>query len=283
MSRGTQRERRLGIFPVGSDSTGTEGAANIPGDYPQLLPGVVAESLDHNGVGWMLLSAGKKALASSSRAGHPVALAFDEDARSWWSAASGGVGEWLGVDLGMIERVTALQINFAEEETHALGRDEDSYEQYIIESSLDGVHWTTRLDESGATRDVPHHYIQLDSARNARFVRITNVHAAAGGAFAIRDLRIFGRSPLAPPPAVAGLTVRRDADGQATLTWTATARATGYVVRYGAAPNRLDATYRVGVVTSLTVDGLTPGTAYWFAVDAIGEGGITPARTPIGG
>lgn len=272
-------ERRLGIFPAGFDSAGVMRTNTYLGDHPQLLPGIGADPLDRNGTGWMVLSAGKDATASSTVAGHTVDLAFDEDVRTWWSAASGGVGEWLSVDLGRIEHVTALQVNFAEEGTRTLGRDEDSYQQYIIESSIDGVHWTTRIDESGSTRDRPHHYVQLDTARNARFVRITNVHAAAGGSFAIRDLRVFGESTAPRPAQVRDVVVEREADDRsATISWTRSPGATSYIVRFGIAPDKLYGSYEVGDVDKLAINSLNRGVAYWFAVDAVGEGGVSRGR-----
>ena len=199
LSAGRIPERRLGILPAGFDSSGALRVDESHEDYPRLLPDVAERPLDHDVTGWTLLSTRKIATASSSLTEHPPALAFDEDASSRWSAASGGVGEWLRVDLGSIVRITALQINFAEQATRTLGRDDDSYQQYIVESSIDGSRWTTRLDESTARHDTPHHYVQLDTARNARYVRITNVHAAAGGTFALRGLRIFGVSAALPP------------------------------------------------------------------------------------
>ena len=272
-------ERRLGIFPAGFDSAGVMRTNSYLGDYPQLLPGVAANPLDRNGTGWMVLSRGKDAAASSSLEGHAVDLAFDEDARTWWSAATGGVGEWLSVDLGRIERVTALQVNFAEQGTRTVGRDEDSYQQYIIESSIDGMHWTTRVDESGRTRDRPHHYVQLDTARNARFVRITNVHAAAGGNFAIRDLRVFGESTAPRPAEVRGVVVERQADDRsAIISWTPSPGATSYVVRFGIAPDKLYSSHEAGDVDRLTINSLNHGVAYWFSVDAVGEGGVARGR-----
>lgn len=273
------RSRRLGIFPVRFDSVGTMRTDEYLGDYPRLLPATAGDHRDDEQTGWMLLSAGKTAAASSSLPGHEPERAFDEDARTWWSAATAGVGEWIGVDLGRIGLVNAIQINFAEEGTQALGRDEDSYEQYILESSIDGVHWTTRLDESHGTRDAPHRYVQLDTARNARYVRITNVHAAAGGNFAIRDLRIFGRSSVAPPPAVTAVMAQRQpADGRTAISWARSPRATSYVVRLGGAPDRMYASYGVGDTTTATIEGLTAGVASWFAVDAVGEGGVGRGR-----
>ena len=150
----------------------------------------------------------------------------------------------------------------------------------MLESSIDGVHWTTRLDESRSTRDSPHHYVQLDSARNARYVRITNVHAAAGGTFSVRDLRIFGTSAVAAPPTVATFAVQRGADDRsATITWTRVPRATTYIVRFGTAPDKLYSSYQVGDVGTLTMNSLNRGVPYWFTIDAIGEGGVSRGKT----
>lgn len=50
--------------------------------------------------GWMLLSYGKTAKASSNLDGHPPEDAFDEDVRTYWSARTANPGEWLSVIWG---------------------------------------------------------------------------------------------------------------------------------------------------------------------------------------
>jgi xylan 1,4-beta-xylosidase len=268
-------ERRLGIFPAGFDADGVMRTDTYLGDYPQFLPGIVASPLGHNRTGWMLLSGGKRATASSSLPDHATPLAFDEDVRTWWSARTGDAGEWLAVDLGAPARVEAIQINFAEQDTKLPAATTGPYQRYVVERSDDGVHWSTVLDRGGERRDASHPYVQLDEPVTARHVRVTNVHTAAGGRFAIRDLRVFGESTVELPAAIAKLTVRRhDDERSVTLSWERVPRAQGYVVRYGLAPDKLYANYQVGDTASVTLNSLNRGVTYWFTVDAIGEGGV---------
>ena len=272
-------ERRIGIFPAGFDADGVMRMNTYLGDYPQYLPGVVRDPLDSNLTGWMLLSGGKRATASSSLDAHPPELAFDENIRTWWSARSGDAGEWLRVDLGTASRIDAVQINFAEQDTRAHDRRSATPARYVVERSADGEHWTMLIDRSRSTRDAPHAYVQLDQPVTTRYVRITNVRAAAGGEFAIRDLRLFGSNGTQPPTPVDSFTVRRADDARSvTLTWRRSERAKGYIVRFGIAPDKLYANYKVGDVTSLTMNSLNRGVTYYFTVDALNEGGVTKGR-----
>jgi hypothetical protein len=228
----------------------------------------------------MLLSGGRPATASSSLPGHPVALAFDEDVRTQWSARSGAPGEWLQVDLGAPSRIDAVQVNFGEEGARALGRDSSVYQAFVLESSADGRAWSTLVDRSGSCEDHPHAYFQLPRSVTARFVRLRNVHAAGGGNLAVRDLRVFGQGPGPWPAAVTGLSARRDpADGRnATLRWNAAPGARSYVVRYGLSPDALYSSYEVGGATRLEIHSLNRGVRYYFTVDALNAHGVTRGR-----
>ncbi|MDQ3388127.1 MAG: family 43 glycosylhydrolase [Gemmatimonadota bacterium] len=274
-------ERRLGIFPAGFDRDGVIRTDSYLGDYPQFLPGVTKAPLDGNLTGWMLLSSGKQAAASSGLTDHPPGHAFDEEIRTHWSARTGDPGEWLRVDLGGVSRIDAVQVNFAEQDTHARGRGTGPYHQYIVEISLDGVRWSTLIDRSRNTTDVPHDYVQLDQAAQARHIRITNVHAAAGGKFAIRDLRVFGQGTAPLPAEVKDFTARRDPSDarNATVAWSRAPGAQGYIVRFGIAPDKLYSHYQVGDVTSLTLNSLNSGVTYYFSVDAFNERGIAKGTT----
>jgi hypothetical protein len=223
------------------------------------------------------------ATASSSLAEHPPELAFDENIRTQWSARTDSAGEWLAVDLGRAEHVHALQMNFGEQDTKVVDRAGTGAQQYVVERSDEGTHWTMLLDRGRTTRDAPHAYVQLDTPVTTRYIRITNVHTAAGGKFAVRDLRLFGTSELAPPERAEPFTVQRNPsdDRSATITWRKSARAQGYVIRFGIRPDKLYASYEVGDVDRLTMNSLNVGVPYWFTVDAFGEGGVTKGATVI--
>ncbi len=88
----------------------------------------------------------------------PAPNAFDENIRTWWSAATGNPGEWLQVDLGKPCRIEAMQINFADQDmTNLSCTSNDSY-RYKVETSADGNIWQTFLDCSDNLRGSHHDY-----------------------------------------------------------------------------------------------------------------------------
>ncbi len=277
-------ERRLGIFPAGFDADGVMRTETYLGDYPQFMPGTIKNPLEKNLVGWMLLSFNKKAEASSTLDGRPLANAFDEDIRTVWSAKTGERGEFLTFDLGNISKINAVQINFAEQDTNARGRSEKIFQQYVLEISGDGKKWKTLVDKSNTQIDVPHDYIELEKSVNGRFVKITNIKTAGGGKFAIRDLRVFGRSNVPKPAEVKNITVKRNLSDtrKAVIEWQPSPNAVGYNVRFGISPKKLYGTYQVNKRASLVMNGLNKGVKYFFAVDAFNESGISRKSKIVG-
>jgi hypothetical protein len=276
-------ERRLGIFPAGFDADGVMRTETWLGDYPQFFPGIAGNPLEKNQPGWLVVSARRPVTASSSLQAHPPARAVDENIMTHWSATSGAAGEWLQVDLGSVATVNALQVNLAEEGATALGRTNVIAPRYRVEGSVDGARWSMLLDRSTNDRDRTHDYVQLAAPVAARYVRLSNVRAAAGGTFSVRDLRVFGRAPGATPAVVSGVTVRRDPkdDRTVTISWQRVPRAYSYVVRFGIAPDKLYGNYQVDDVDTLTMNSLNVGVDYWFTVDAVGASGVTRGVTVI--
>jgi len=269
-------ERRLGIFPAGFDEDGVLRTNTRFGDYPQYFPGEKKNPLDENLTGWMLLSFGKTAAASSTLENRLLENAFDEDIRTVWSAKTGGKGEFLTVDLETVSQINAVQINFAEQHATAKGRADKTFQQYVLEISSDGKTWRTLADKSRNAKDAPHDYIELEKPQTARFVKITNVVTAGGAKFSIRDLRVFGRSNIAKPLEVKNVVVKRNPnDGrQAVIEWQTTPNATGYNIRFGIEPKKLYGVYQINKGTSLVLNGLNKGVKYYFAVEAFNENGI---------
>lgn len=282
-------ERRLGLFPTGFDKDGVMHVNTYLGDYPQFVAGRRRHPAEDNLVGWMLLSYGKPAQASSTLEGHPTSLAFDENVRSVWSAQTGNKGEWLSVDLGKPCRVNAIQVNFAEQDAKGFGRKEESGHQYVIEASLDGKTWTMLVDKSGNMRDVPHDYVELAKPVKARYVRLTNVHFPAQAKFSVRDLRIFGSGLGKAPERPAEFSVERDAKDErgATVRWSPAARAEGYIIRYGTAPDKLYHNYQTRTAGPVALESLNVGQDYYFTIDAFNDSGVTKGKkvqaAPAGG
>jgi hypothetical protein len=269
-------ERRLAVYPQGFDAAGRMLTRTYLGDYPQFLPGETAHPEKGNAPGWMLLSFGGKATASSSLPGHPPEAAFDEDIRTWWSAAGRAPGEWLAVDLGAAGTIRAVQINFAEQGVSTFNRTPGFAQRYLLEYSLEGGKWKTLADRRHNTRDEPHAYLELAQPLRARFLRLTDAGSPGGGNFSVRDLRVFGTGDGAAPEKVSSLHVLRPAADrrEASLSWPAATGAEGYIVRYGVAPDALWNQYEVRGGTTLELKSLNRTPEYWFAVDAFNTNGV---------
>ena len=277
-------ERRVSLYPAGVNRDHGLYTDTYLGDLPQYGPGHRNNGVGGNLVGWMLQSFRKKATASSTLPGHAPALACDENIQTWWSAQTGRPGEWLALDLGKPCRINALQVNFAEQNTTAVKRraGDELYHQYTLAVSDDGQKWTMLVDKSANQRDVPHDYVQLKAPVTARYVKLTSIHMAGHGKFAVRDLRVFGSGLGRPPAAVRGAVVQRDrAEVRARIEWPAAAGAEGYVVRWGSAPDQLDHSQDVRSGTAAVIECLTGGQDYWFMVDSFNDSGITFGAQPL--
>jgi xylan 1,4-beta-xylosidase len=281
-------ERRLVLFPAAVLNDGQLVANTYLGDYPQYAPGTAEDHLLGNTPKWMLISYNKKATASSTLAPikkqtFDVKNAFDEDIRTWWSAATGNKGEWLQVDLEKKCRINAVQVNFADQGAKQQGSLVNDGYQYEVAVSTDGKKWNTVIDRRGHGSDAPHDYVQLDKPVFARYVRITNFHAPANGLFSIYDLRVFGSALGSLPLQVKTFTVQRDHADQRRvhLTWKATPNTDFYIVRYGIAPGRLFGNYQVYDANKLDINALNVGVSYYFTVDAVNGTGITPGKSPL--
>lgn len=224
----------------------------------------------------MLLSYRKNADASSAVDGFPVSNAFDEDIRTWWSAASGDSGEWLSVELDKASTVYAVQVNFADYLSTLKPDSKEIFYRYRILASQDGKSWDVIADKSNNTADACHDYIQLENPVQARFIRIENV-SVPDGRFSLYDVRIFGTREGNTPAEVSTFTVSRNENDtrRAFVEWPADDKATGYIVNYGTDPKKLYTSVMVYDAGSLMLTGLNRDVTYYFSVDAFNESGIT--------
>jgi hypothetical protein len=276
-------ERRIGVFPAGFCADGQMFCNTYLGDYPQFVPGSGIAPATVNSAGWMLLSRGKKAEASSQEEKFPVTNAFDENIQTWWCAKTGDAGEWLKVDLGKVCRVEAVQVNFADEGAQIRGKLAGDAYQYYIEASPDGAKWTKIIDRSNNQQDAPHDYTQLEEPVEVRYVRFVNVHCPAHARLSISDFRIFGNGLGRLQGEVEGVTTQRNpTDGRkATISWKPCDGAEFYIVRYGIAPNRLFLfnNYQVYDATNVQINSLNRDVTYYFTVDAVNDSGVVAGRT----
>ncbi len=276
ISRKHMFERRLALFPVFCDSTGTLYADTKYGDYPMYLPTKKVQSPDELFTGWMLLSYNKPVTVSSALDTCPATNMTDESIRTYWAAKTGNAGEFASIDLGNSYDVYAVQLNFAEENAGVLGRQPNIYHRYILEYSLDGKKWKKLVDRSKNKTDNSHQYIQLDKKTNCRYLKVTNMEVP-GGNFAISGFRVFGKGQGAKPGELTQFTAARNPKDKrkVNLTWSAAEGATGYVVNYGVSADKLFQHYMVYANTAVTINSLNAKLGYVFTIEAFNENGIT--------
>lgn len=276
-------ERRLAVFPASIDRDGMLHCDTYLVDYPQYLPGKAPEGAKDNLVpGCMLLSYGKRVEATSSLPDHPPSDAVDENMATWWSAKTADHGESLTIDLGRSCEVSAIQANVAEQDAQS-GSIERRH-TFSIRYKVEGAPgsngpFVTLIDKSKNEKDQPHDYVPLKSTQFVRFVRITNEGPMpAGGKFAIRDFRIFGNAHAELPSPVADFTVNRSKDDprSAVINWKPVAKADGYIIRFGMAPDKLYNHYQIwgGDTSSKEIHSLNVGIPAYFTIDVYNSSGL---------
>jgi hypothetical protein len=223
----------------------------------------------------MLLSYKKKAWASSSLPEKEPTLAFNENIRDYWSAATANAGEFLAVDLGEQCNVYALQLNYADEGAKLRDKQSTIYHQYIISSSDDGQNWKPMVDKSKNTTDVPHDYVQLKKPFRTRYLKIENVHMA-DGKFALAGFRVFGKGEGKQPSIVNEFSAMRHQDDRdVTFTWKPVVGAYAYNIYYGIDPTKLYNCIMVHDTTFRYFRGLNRKVKGYASIEALGVTGVS--------
>ncbi len=268
-------ERRIALFPSGFDADGVLYTNTAYGDYPHLMPRERADSSKSLFTGWMLLNYNKPVTVSSTLGGYEPNFAVDENIRTYWSASSGGEGEWLQSDLGRESTVHAIQVDYADQDAGFLGKQRGIYHQYRITSSLDGKKWNSVIDKSRNTTDVPHDYVELAFPVQARYMKIENVHVPTGK-FALSGFRVFGEGGGSKPGAVKHFTVLRGKSERrnAWIKWQMADDATGYTVYTGIAPDKLYNNIMVYGANEYFFKGMERDLPYYYQIEAFNENGI---------
>jgi hypothetical protein len=135
------------------------------------------------------------------------------------------------------------------------------------------------VDKSNNNKDACHDYIELPKPVKAKYIKIENIKVP-DGKFSISDLRIFGKREGKTPGIVNNFTVERDASDprKAKAEWTKDVLATGYVVNYGTAPDKLYSSVMFYDANSLMLTGLNKDITYYYSIDAFNESGIARGK-----
>ena len=268
-------ERRIGIWPAGFDQEGVLYCNQAFGDYPTLLPDGQADHRKSRFAGWMLLNYKKPVRVSSTLGAYSANNAVDENIKTYWCAETGNKEEWIESDLGSISTVRAIQINYADQDAGILGKVPGLYHQYKILSSTDGKKWEILVDKSANTKDVPHDYIELTKPVRTRYLKLVNLHVAAGK-FAISGFRVFGTGPGEKPAPVKGFVVLRTEKDKrsAWIKWYPSDDAYGYNLYLGTEPDKLYNSILVYGSNEYWLKTMDKEKPFYFAIEALNENGV---------
>lgn len=283
-------ERRIGIWPTGFDKDDKMFCNTTFGDYPHYIPapGIDGSQYGKEGkspyfTGWMLLNYNKPVQVSSTLGGYVPNNAVDELTKTYWSARSGDKGEYIQTDLGNVSTVNAVQINYADQDVDQdrLGKWPGQFHQYKLWYSLDGKKWTILVDKSQNLTDVPHDYIELPKAVQARYIKLENIHMPTGK-FAISGLRVFGNGNGAKPDAVQGFIVLRTEKDKrsAFIKWRPVDNAFAYNIYYGTHPDKLYTSIMVHSNNEYWMKAMDSQKPYYYCIEAVNENG-TSERTKV--
>ncbi len=283
-------ERRIGIWPTGFDKDDKMFCNTTFGDYPHYIPapGIDGSQYGKEGkspyfTGWMLLNYNKPVQVSSTLGGYVPNNAVDELTKTYWSARSGDKGEYIQTDLGNVSTVNAVQINYADQDVDQdrLGKWPGQFHQYKLWYSPDGKKWTILVDKSQNLTDVPHDYIELPKAVQARYIKLENIHMPTGK-FAISGLRVFGNGNGAKPDAVQGFIVLRTEKDKrsAFIKWRPVDNAFAYNIYYGTHPDKLYTSIMVHSNNEYWMKAMDSQKPYYYCIEAVNENG-TSERTKV--
>ncbi len=275
-------ERRIGIWPAYFDRDGILYSNTAFGDYPHFLPDERSKNPDRTFTGWMLLNYEKPVAVSSTFGGYHANYAVDEDIRTYWSAATGDLGEWIRTDLGSVDTVYGVQINYADQDAPFIGKQLNIYTQYRVDYSLDGRSWRTLIDKSYNKTDVPHDYVELARPVTARYLKLTNVHLS-GGKFAISGFRVFGKGNRPLPDSVQYFTVLRTKEDKrsAWIRWKPVDDAYAYNIYFGVSPDKLCGCIMVYGDNGYFFEGMDEDRTYYFSIESINESGVSPRSAVV--
>jgi xylan 1,4-beta-xylosidase len=275
-------ERRIGIWPSGFDKDGILYANTAYGDYPTFLPAEKKDHLSASFAGWMLLNYNKPVQVSSTLGGFQPNFAVDEDIKTYWSANSSEKGEWLSTDLGEKSLISAIQVNYADQDVEFLGKPEATKgHQYIIYISDDSKSWKILVDKSKNDKDVPHDYIELGKPASGRYLKIENLGMPTGK-FALSGFRIFGKGNGNKPSGVQNfvpLRTERKKKGERRnvwFKWQQEPMADGYVIYFGKSPDKMYGSIMVYGKNEYYFNGLDRSDTYYFSIEPFNGNGIGP-------
>ncbi|RCW47517.1 discoidin domain-containing protein [Paenibacillus prosopidis] len=128
------------------------------------------------------IARGKTATADSTQSGKPASSGNDGNTTTRWCANDGSTGHWWTVDLGSPMNITGG--------TQVMWELNNTAYKYKIETSVDNVNWTLKVDK---TNNTDTNQVQNDVFQGtARYVRITVTGLQSNVWASFYDFKVFG-------------------------------------------------------------------------------------------
>ena len=275
-------ERRIGLWTCGFDEEGELFCDQRYADWPLRLDAAPFEKPDY-----MLLSYGADVTASS---GTNPECAVDEDIHSLWKASADDPNPWIAVDLGAVQNVSAVQINFGDDglelelpkgETALLSYVEERWidmrhqvTRWKLEGSADGETYELLCDKSEAETDLSHDLVEFEAPKALRYLRLQVVELPYGQTAAVSGLRAFGRGSGEAPAKAADVKAILDGDLDMDVSWIAE-DASGANILWGYAPDKLYHSVMVHGRNARRIAALIKDQPVYARVDVYNANGIT--------
>ncbi len=203
------------------------------------------------------ISTGDPVIASTFQSPNYPTNGNDGNFTTRWTASSGNFPQWWRVDLGLVQTIRKVAINW--EETSA-------FHQYTIDVSSNDSTYATVVNQTnnttvGNTADA--------FTATGRYVRVTVTGASSGWA-SFFECQVFGGTPPGPP---SGLSATATSANQINLSWSAGSGATEYNLKRATVSGGPFVSVAGPASTNYSDTGLTGGATYYYVVSAVNGGG----------
>ena len=194
------------------------------------------------------------------------------------------------MDLEKVQQVSAVQINFVDDDlTKELPDDLDMlrtfYEErwidqkkqstnWLLEGSADGRAYFILADKRRVDTDYSHDFIELDEAKEIRYIKLTVEKLPYGQTPAVAGIRIFGKGSGETPVQASEVIADYDGAMDMDVSWQADG-AIGANILWGYKPDKLYHSRLVYGDTKGHIGALVTGQSVYVRVDTFNENGIT--------
>lgn len=283
-------ERRLCLWKAGFDEDGELYCDQRFGDWPVAMDAGCFDKPDY-----MLLSFGCPVRVSSGEGAENVT---DENIKTFWRASTSEAGEWAVVDLGEVQSVNAVQVNFGDAGLFSDTFESDNiscsfYEEryidlqiqktrWLLEGSVDGETYEILCDRRKADSDRSHEFVEFPEAKKLRCIRLTVEALPYGQPATVSGIRVFGTGNGKAPGEATAVKTEFISPLDLKVSWKAEG-ATGAVVLWGYAPDKLYHSRMVHGREEAMIGGVVAGQSLYIRVDTfnkskIAEGVVIPVK-----